>query len=390
MRADYTKNLRILHIIDSGGMYGAERVLLGLAQQCASWGDEVIVGTMVSLNDAGDPLGEAVKACGLQHERFLMRDGFNVHGLNQILQFARERQVDVIHSHGYRANIMLGVVPRRYRTCAMICTLHGWTAKGRLGRLAAYEWLDRFVVHRFDRVVAVSEPIRKMLARTVPAARLARVSNGIAVDVAMKAPASKLGPRHDTAYRPLLLAAGRLSYEKGFDLLVNAIALLRQEGTELRAVIAGDGPMRESMRHLVAKHGLADRVELLGFRDNLGPLFLEADLFVLPSRSEGLPLVLLEAMAHRLPVVATPVGEVPTVLEGGRLGTLARAADANALAEALRRGLAWRSDSDVITQQAREQVVIAYSLESMAAGYRAEYLRALSAAPNSLRQASRP
>lgn len=381
MPAESARNLRILHVIDSGGLYGAERVLLGLARQCTSLGDEVIVATLVSPQDDGDPLGEAAAASGLEHQPFVVPDGFRISVSRQILAFARTRRIDVIHSHGYRANIMLGLVPRRYRPCAMLCTLHGWTATGRLQKLAIYEWLERLVVRGFDRVVAVSEPLLHILSRTVPASRLVRISNGIEVNVVAKHRAAATGHEHHHFNDPpLLLAAGRLSEEKGFDLLVDAVARLRDEGIMVKARIAGAGPMCEAIRQLVAARGLDRQIELLGFCDDLGPLYREADLFVLPSRSEGLPLVLLEAMAHRVPVVATPVGEVPTVLEAGRLGTIARTADAQSLAVAMKYGLARAQGSGGDTQQARDRVLAEYSLESMAAGYRVEYFRAMDTA----------
>lgn len=376
MQPESGRKLRILHVIDSGGLYGAERVLLGLARQCAKVGDEVFVATLVSPHDDGDPLGAAAVTSGLPHQPFMVPDGLRPGVIRQVLEFARLRQIDIIHSHGYRANIMLGLVPRRYRPCAMVCTLHGWTATGRWEKLAIYERLERLVVRRFDRVVAVSESIQSALARTVPASRLARVRNGIDVEVAGAVRTTEAGSAHHDANRiPVLLAAGRLSEEKGFDLLVEAVAKLREQGTAVRVQIVGDGPLQESILRQVSDLGLETQVELLGYRESLGPLFLAADLFVLPSRSEGLPLVLLEAMAHRVPVVATPVGEVPTVLEAGRLGTLAQAADADALADAMRSGLVRLREWHGVTKQARDRVAKAYSVESMAVGYRAEYLR---------------
>ena len=368
--------MRILHLIDSGGVYGAERVLLNLARCCQKLGDEVFVGTIVGPGDVGDPLGSAAVREGLSNVKFPMRDGFSISGVRSILRFARAEAIEVIHTHGYKANVMLAATPPKGRTFSTVATMHGWTAVRRTELLWWYEVLDRLLARRLDRVVAVSQRIRDTLATVVPPQQLELIHNGIEIPPGVCAIAGGKSGRASLAEPLRILAAGRLSYEKGFDSLLYAVADLRSEGEMFEVRVAGSGPMLADLNALVAKLGLSDCVQLLGYQESLCSQFQEADLFVLPSRSEGLPLVLLEAMVRRVPVVATPVGEVPDVLEHGRLGWLASTNEHHDLAGALRQAMSDIRNSeqvDSVLHDASQAVKHLYSVENMAQRYRQVY-----------------
>jgi glycosyltransferase involved in cell wall biosynthesis len=138
--------------------------------------------------------------------------------------------------------------------------------------------------------------------------------------------------------RPFILGAGRLVHQKGFDVLIRAFALVAEERSSLRLAIAGEGPQAEALRDLVAELHLDDRVIFLGAVSELPTLMREADAFVLSSRYEGFPNVLLEALACDLPVIATDCPSGPRdILHGGEFGLLVPCEDPEALAGALRR-----------------------------------------------------
>lgn len=364
--------LRILHVMDSGGLYGAERVLLNLGAECRKLGHEVCIGTIVAPRDHEDALGEAAKAAGLDHVQFRMRDGPNLRGLQQIFRCARAQRVDIIHSHGYKANILLALTPRRLRPCPMVCTMHGWTASGKLSRLALYEWLDRRLVGAFDRVVVVSRKIEELLSRLDD--RVVLVPNGVTVDHDFKPDEAKARrTTQDGVTR--ILAAGRLSPEKGFDALIHAIEVLRTRGVAARLTIAGEGPIRAQLEAQVHKASLGGEVWFAGYVRNMDHLFIESDLFVLSSRSEGLPLVLLEAMSRGLPVIATAVGQVPEVLGQGEFGRLINSADPETLADAIQaQAHESRERTTAIVERAARHVNHVYSAERMAAAYCRIYL----------------
>lgn len=138
------------------------------------------------------------------------------------------------------------------------------------------------------------------------------------------------GPQH-----PLWVCAGRLEEQKGQDVLIAALAELGRRGLAFSCALAGDGPRRAALEAEVERLGLGGQVSFLGRVDEVGPLLLAADAVVLPSRWEGLPLSLLEAMARGRPVVASAVGGVPEVIEDGLHGRLVPPGDPAALADAL-------------------------------------------------------
>ena len=185
-------------------------------------------------------------------------------------------------------------------------------------------------------------------------------------------------PRPEMRQAPQVLAVGRLVEKKGFALLIDAIAALREAGTEMTASIVGDGPLREELAARIAEHGLEDRVELLGPRtqEEVRALLQEADLFAAPfviaedGNADGLPTVLLEAMASGIPCIAADVTAVGEVIRTGETGGLIPCDDAPALAAALReagRSTARRS----LTDAARALIEREYASPGQAARLRA-------------------
>jgi len=188
--------------------------------------------------------------------------------------------------------------------------------------------------------VAVSDDVRRSLiefAGTDGAGRIVVISNGVdlpePLDPTLLAAArARYGL---TTKDPFVLAAGRLTEPKNFPGLLDAVLLLRRRGVRLRVMIAGEGPLRAFLERRVDELGIGDQILLPGVANDLPELMLGADLFVLPSLWEGLPLALLEAMACGLPVVATQIAGVADVVEDGVSGLLVPPGYAAALAQAM-------------------------------------------------------
>jgi glycosyltransferase involved in cell wall biosynthesis len=173
--------------------------------------------------------------------------------------------------------------------------------------------------------------------------------------------------------RPLWVCAGRLEEQKGQDVLIDALAEVRRRGLEFYAVFAGDGELRDALEKRAATRGLDPLVRFVGQVEELGPLLLAADAVVMPSRWEGLPLTLLEALARARPVIATAVGGVPEVVEDGVEGRLVPAGDATALANALED---FHRRPDVAQRLGREgarRVREAYTWERVVESFEAVY-----------------
>jgi glycosyltransferase involved in cell wall biosynthesis len=255
--------------------------------------------------------------------------------LPKLLRLCQRLHVDVWHAHDYKTNL-IGLLLRPFHPMRLVTTTHGWVEFTPRTRL--YYRCDGWSLPRYERVICVSDDIqRQCKVYGVSDARCILIENAIdteqfrrstSIDVAKQRLDWPTG-------RFLVGAAGRLAEEKGFDLLIRAIHLLVARGIDVGLIIAGDGRQRDPLQRLVGELGLQDRVRLAGFQSDLRPLYEAMDLYVLSSLREGLPNVVLEAMALELPVVATRVAGVPRLITDGENGLLVDVGQQPALAGAI-------------------------------------------------------
>jgi glycosyltransferase involved in cell wall biosynthesis len=326
--------LKILHVIDSGGLYGAEIMLLNLVAEQVSMGLEPVIASIGDPHVDEKPLETEALRRGLRVEKFRMRPGPNILGAINVLRFAWREKCDVLHSHGYKPNILFGFLPRKLRRLPMLTTLHGWTWTGGLNRMGIYEYLDRLSLRFIDAVVLVNDTMRKKLS--IPRSYV--VNNGISLAEKIHEQQASLDTRIVSFCRGghTFGAIGRLSPEKGFGILLKALHELAKTNPEVRLIILGEGGERGSLEAQVRALGLEDRVLMPGYVENAKRYLSLFRGFVLSSFTEGLPMVILEAMQAGVPIVATRVGGVPAVLENGTAGLLIEPYSTEDLSENMR------------------------------------------------------
>jgi glycosyltransferase involved in cell wall biosynthesis/uncharacterized membrane protein len=279
------------------------------------------------------PLREAAGAAGVRYVPVEhLRRGINPFrdalGLVELVRLCRRERPEILHANSSKAGFLGRIAGALAGVPIRIFTAHGWAFaayRGLPGRL--YLWADRFVRPLTTQVICVARYERELgiRARTCVPERSVVVHN--AVDVGSFAAAC------ETNERPRIASVGRFAYPKDYETLVEALGRI---DVDYRASFVGEGPDRAAVAADVRRR-LAGRVELLGARRDVPELLAAADLFVLSSRSEGLPISVLEAMAAGLPVVATNVGGVSELVVDGETGFLVPPADPRALAEALER-----------------------------------------------------
>lgn len=309
--------LRVLHLRSSAGVYGAERVLLTLLPALPALGIEVVLGCLRNPYQPAVALHEHALAAGID-SRLVRCDGrLDLGTVAAIRVLADEAGADVLHVHDYKGafHARLANRPRR----PLVATMHGQFADSAAVRL--YNWIERRLARGADRVCVVSDAMRGPLERAgVPRARTIEVPNG--VDLGRFVPAERAAARHALGLpreARVFGTAMRLLEVKDPLGLVGAFA--RTGPGDAHLAIAGDGPLRPALEARIDALGLGAHVHLLGVRDDLERVYPAFDAFVLPSRSEGLPMALLEAMACGVPPIASAVGRVPEVLEGLPPGT---------------------------------------------------------------------
>lgn len=322
--------MKVVHIIETPGTGGAERVLVDVAIRLPAGMSSL--GVMMCESWTGRELAKH----GIPVTVMPLRRSFDIGWPVRFAEFLRRNQVAVVHSHEFTANVYASM-GARIAGVPIVCTTHGknYWPFARYRRLA-YRWTAKSSAC----FVAVSHDLGSFLARVlaVPERRIQVILNGI--DIASFAPsvASRERMRAELGLSErnrLLLACGELSEVKGHRVLLQAIPRVLERNPDLIVALAGDGPLRKELEKLVQDLRITSSVRFLGFRTDIPELLGAADLFVMPSLSEGLPLAILEAMAAELPVLASAVGGVPELIRHGRTGWLVRPGDSAALADEL-------------------------------------------------------
>lgn len=336
--------MKILHIIDSGGLYGAEVMLLNLIAEQVKLGLDPTIASIGEKNIREKPLeAEALKR-GFKIKKFRMRLGPNIMGARKILQFAHQDAFDLMHSHGYKGNILFGLMPKAVRKLPLISTLHGWTSTNGMTKMRIYECLDAISLKFIDAVVLVNKAMQSNpKLRNRRGLNLYVVNNGIPIPDVVAQPTQETQQKLDRRIMDFCSegytvgAIGRLSKEKGFNFLIQSLHLLAQEASDAQLVIIGEGEERNSLDALVKKLKLEDKVLMPGYKEQAKRYMPFFDVFVIPSLTEGLPITLLEAMHTKVPIVATEVGGIPEALQYGRAGLLVQPSKPHAIAEAINR-----------------------------------------------------
>jgi glycosyltransferase involved in cell wall biosynthesis len=363
--------VKIAHVLSSFGVGGQERVALDLAASQVRRGHQV---TAVSLAPAPDgPLADEFRKVGAEVIRVAKGPGTDATLVPRLAWAFRRRRVDVVHTHN-PLPLIYGAAAARLAGAASIHTKHGINPGSR-----GHRFLRRQAAKLVSSFVAVST-VTAQQARTqgdAPEMRLVVIPNGIRLEqfapdaVARAAVRAELGI---DAGATVVGTVGRLDEFKNQTLLLAAIAPLL--GPKVHVVFVGDGPTRQVLEAAVAALVVPSSAHVLGRRMDVARLLPAFDIFALTSKSEGLPLVVPEAMAAGLPVVSTAVGGIPGVVDEGATGFLTSVDEAE-LRAALRTLIDDPARARTMGARARELALERYSAERMTDDYLALYERAI-------------
>jgi glycosyltransferase involved in cell wall biosynthesis len=279
----------------------------------------------------------------------------------RLLNLCRRERVSIWHGHDYKTNA-LGLLLNRFWPMRLVTTVHGWVHHS--ARTPLYYRLDRLCLPYYEKVICVSDDLHRLCREAgVPADRCEMLENGVDLDDYRRHRSVLEAKRRldRPTDRPLIGAVGRLSAEKGFDLLIRAVHQLQRDGLVVDLVVVGEGDERPRLEALVAELALGDRVRLLGYRSDLPDWYEAMDAFALSSLREGLPNVLLEAMALETPVVATRIAGVPRLVRHEENGLLVEPGSVEELTGALGRLLRDPALRDRLARAGRRSVEADYS-----------------------------
>jgi len=371
--------VRFAHLIESDGPGGAERMLASLAAALQTGGNDTVV--VVPARGEGW-LARELSGAGVRVEAFQLDRPFSPRFARWLADVFRRHRVSLAHSHEFTMAVY-GAWAARKAGIPHLITMHGSRYyAARLQRRIAM----RLAAQSSSTTVAVSRSLSEHLARDLwlRSSRIVTIPNGVRPPV-LDGSSTLRAELGLPATAQLAVAVGNLYPVKGHSVLLDALGLLAVRFPQLHVAIAGRGELEGMLRRRAMELHVSDRFHLLGLRSDIANVLAGADVFVLPSLSEGVPLALLEAMLTRKPVIASAVGEVPIVLDGGRAGALVPPSDPSALAATVQELLADAARARALGAAAHARASVTYTFDVMMTSYRALYERALRNHPHDAR-----
>jgi glycosyltransferase involved in cell wall biosynthesis len=369
------QNLRIAMMLESDGPGGAEMMVFRLAQELRQRGHTVVpVGPAKGIGW----LGDLFRGAGVSPEVFRLRRPVDPECVRSLVQLFRQHRIDAVHSHEFTMAVY-GAAAARLLNIPHVITMHGGLKVCRaLRRRVALRWAMR----NSDHTVMVSRATQRQFATDLglDEARFTVVPNGVPLNLGDAArPRLEFGiGEHEC----VLVAVGTLERHKGHQVLLDAIASLVRGGlaTPWRLIIAGGrgGDQHESLLRFVRAEGLDERVHIVTNRSDVPDLLALADVFVMPSIWEGLPMALLEAMVVGKAIVASATAGIPEAIADGRDGLLVPPGDVGRLAEALRALLTDPARRAALSEAAAGRARREFTVQVMADRYEVLYTRATS------------
>lgn len=362
-RGNRTTETTVLHtrvVTGTGG--GPEKTILLSPRFLKHEGYRLVCAYM---HPPGDPGAQVLQEKATMWQAPLVRiedrGAWDWQVLTRLLNLCRRENVRIWHGHDYKSNA-IGLFLNRFWPMKLVTTVHGWVRH--TARTPLYYYIDRLCLPRYDKVICVSQDLYDV-ARTsgVSEKRCVLVENAIdTTEYRKQCSTMEAKRRHNIPPDRLVIGAvGRLSPEKGFDLLIRAVSQLLHKGLNVQLLIIGEGDERSRLERIINETGMANRIRLLGYRTDMRTLYECMDVFALSSLREGLPNVLLEAMALEVPVVATRIAGIPQLIKDNDNGLLVDPDSPASLEDGLSRLIQDRSLRNRLSQSGRDTIESHYS-----------------------------
>lgn len=365
----HSRLLKILHIDPERGWGGGEAQVFGLLTYLAARGHRNDL-----LTHPTGPLFARCQDLNVTTLPLRVRNDLDLRYVPALRRLIRNGSYDIVHLHTKRAHALSLWLPRSGNRLR-------WVVTRRMDYPEAKSWYTNYLYNRrVDGVVAISRTVKELLIRAgVQPEKIRLIHSGIDPR-RYECQADKLSGGNGATVVGCL--AG-LQERKGHRFLLQAAALLKSRGLNLRYQIAGDGPLREQLEQLTGRLGLADDVRFVGFVADSAEFLAKIDVFVMPSLSEGLGVAALEAMAAGKAVIATKVGGLAESVLDGVTGILVPPQDPTALAHAIAKLVRAPSLAGEMGTQGQQRVMQHFTLAQMAQHNESFYYELLDAGQQS-------
>jgi len=373
MKNIYPKKIKVLQLGSPLGLYGAERWILALIRHLDTINVESFVASIKDEPHLKVQLCIEAEKLGFPLKIIESYGKFNLLAVSHLRKFIIENEINILHTHHYKTDI-IGLFATLATSCKIVSTPHGWTKRPDL-KLWVYELFDRLIFSFFDAIAPLSENLCKSLS-VIPTIKnkLHYIRNGVDINEIedVKEIANEIESLKSEGYF-VIGYIGRLIPGKGLDILLKAVA--KYSEPHWIVVIIGEGELLSELKSMVQEFNISKQVIFLGFRPNRLAYLKGFDTFVLPSRSEGIPRCLMEAMVAGIPVVASDIPGCRDLVDGKTTGLLFRLDKPKQLAYSIKRISSDPILRESLCRNAREFILLHFSAARMANEYEKLYFK---------------
>lgn len=360
----------VCHVLHTLSVGGAEV----LAREFSEQGKHNFRFVFACLDELGS-MGEELLAANFNVISIHRKPGIDIGAARRLKAYCKEQAVDVIHAHQYTPFFYSSLSRMLGNRLPVLFTEHGRTFPDYRRRKRVFA--NQFLFSKIDSVIAVGNQVKHALIENegIPEKKIEVIYNGIDV--------RRFRPNHEirnqtrrdlgvAADETVVIHVARLDPLKDHMSAVRALGVLK-DTPGIKLLIVGEGHENENIEAEIRRLGLQERVSMLGLRNDIPNLLNAADVCLLTSRSEGIPLTLAEAMATELPVVATEVGGVPEIVKDGETGFLCDAGDAKSLASCISKFCLSPEQRAAFGQAGRKRIIEHFNADAMHKQYQTKY-----------------
>jgi glycosyltransferase involved in cell wall biosynthesis len=358
------RKIPILHVRDSSGIFGAERVILTLGNNIDRDRFDFKLLCMRRPDRRSERLIQFARDLGIEVYTVDIKGRIDFGAVGRIHNILKKNSIRIIHSHDFKSDFY-SLVSSAGLNIRKVATAHGSTRDSIRKQLYLF-WDEKVFYRMFHRVVAVSENLRYFLScRGVRHDKVIVIQNGLDLKLLCRQSDNSEPPLYIPSGRRIFAVVGRLYPDKGHRFFLEALSMVAKNYPDVYGLIVGDGPVAETIRRNIHEFKLEGLIQMCGVRSDMQAIYGIIDCLVIPSLTEGLPYVLLEAMANHVPVLATAVGDIPQLIEDRNTGHLVPPADPEALAERMKELLSQPDITTKIVECAYHRVLKKFTAEQM-------------------------
>ena len=308
----------VIHMISPEGVYGAENVVINLSQELIRNNVNSIIGVIHQNQPNQIQIIQTAEKLGIKTVEFVQKHSFDLSIIYQFFQFLKKKKIHIIHSHGYKATIFC-FISSVLKKIPMTVTCHLWYS-GKNPKLKLYHLIEAFLMRFLPVNIAVSDDVLMDIKKHgVKENNIKIIYNGINLinyPHQSKIATNEFFNSFGITNKDFVIGTiGRLEEQKAQHYLIKAVATVKNKKPNIKCFIVGDGSLRNFLSKKVKELNLENNLFIVGYRNDCLNILDRFDLFILTSLKEGLPMVLIEAMATKTPIISTPAGQINNIIK---------------------------------------------------------------------------